>query len=263
MIVHRSPSATARARRSCATSTSSWRRARSSPWRAPTAWASRRCCGSSRASRRRRAGASRAAAGLRTGYAPEGFAAVAGLTGQRLAAPAGVGPRAGRRRRGRRRRARRAAASARWPRSRTASASAWPSRRRWRASPTSSSSTSPPAGLDDAARAALDGLLTAAPRAAARSWCAPTTSGCPAATRRLRVRDGGRAVGRGRGGRAADARGRGGRRARATARRGVVDVAHGRGRRAGSRWSTRRTATRSWPPSLARRAPSVREVGPA
>ena len=64
------------------TSTSSWGRARWSPCRAPTAPASRPSCGWWPASRLRRAGASRARPGLRTGYAPEGFAAVAGLTGR-------------------------------------------------------------------------------------------------------------------------------------------------------------------------------------
>ena len=143
----------------------------------PTAWGSRPCCGSSPASRCRRAGASRGPPGLRTGYAPEGFAAVAGLTGggwlrqlawvrgqadagedvaAALAAPLD----------------RPLAALSHGQRQRVALAAALAGR------PDVVVLDEPTAGLDDGARAALDGLLTAA-AGAARSWSAPTTSGCP------------------------------------------------------------------------------------
>src|SRR5512133_2338842 len=71
-----------------------------------------------------------------------------------------------------------------------ASASAWPSRPPWRAGPTSSSSTSRRPASTTGARAALDGLLTGAAGRGALVVCADHV-GLPAATRHLRVADGG------------------------------------------------------------------------
>jgi ATPase subunit of ABC transporter with duplicated ATPase domains len=128
-------------------------------------------------------------AGLRTGYAPEGFAAVAGLTGRgwlrqlawvrgqadagedvaaALAAPL----------------ERPLAALSHGQRQRVALAAALAGR------PDVVVLDEPTAGLDDGARAALDGLLTAAAGRGALVVCADHV-GLPAATRHLRVADGG------------------------------------------------------------------------
>jgi ABC-2 type transport system ATP-binding protein len=128
-------------------------------------------------------------AGLRTGYAPEGFAAVAGLTGggwlrqlawvrgqadagedvaAALAAPL----------------ERPLAALSHGQRQRVALAAALAGR------PDVVVLDEPTAGLDDEARAALDGLLTAAAGRGALVVCADHV-GLPAATRHLRVAEGG------------------------------------------------------------------------
>ena len=129
------------------------------------------------------------AAGLRTGYAPEGFAAVAGLTGQswlrQLARVRGAGD-AGEE----------VAAALDAPLQRPLAALSHGQRQRvalaaaLAGEPDVVVLDEPTAGLDDASRAALDGLLRSAAARGALVVCADHV-GLPGATRRLRVRDGG------------------------------------------------------------------------
>jgi ABC-2 type transport system ATP-binding protein len=128
-------------------------------------------------------------AGLRTGYVPEGFAAVAGLTGggwlRQLAwvrgqADAGED----------------VAAALSAPLERPLTALSHGQRQRVALAaalagrPDVIVLDEPPAGIDDEARAALDALLSAAAGRGALVVCADHV-GLPAATRHLRVADGG------------------------------------------------------------------------
>ena len=199
------------------------------------------------------------ASGLRTGYAPDGFAAVAGLTGRgwlrqlawvRGDADAGE----------------EVAAALDAPLQRPLGALSHGQRQRvalaaaLAGEPDVVVLDEPTGGLDDAARAALDRLLAAAarPRRAGRVRRPRWAAGRRAAPARARRRG---AVGRGRPrsrrgcGSSAPAR------PPPTARRGssrwrAAPTA------AGSRWSTRRTATRSWRP-CSRRARACARWGRA
>jgi ATPase subunit of ABC transporter with duplicated ATPase domains len=125
------------------------------------------------------------APGLRTGYAPEGFAAVPGLTGRhwlrqlaRVRGDADTGEEV--------------AAALDAPLQPPLGAQSPGQRHRvaLAGAPDVVVLDEPTGGLDDGARAALDGLLGAAARRGALVVC-PDHRGLPGATRRLRVRDGG------------------------------------------------------------------------
>jgi energy-coupling factor transporter ATP-binding protein EcfA2 len=129
------------------------------------------------------------APGLRTGYAPEGFAAVPGLTGRhwlrqlaRVRGDADTGEEV--------------AAALDAPVQQPLGALSHGQRHRvvlaaaLAGAPDVVVLDEPTGGLDDGARAALDGLLGAAARRGALVVCADHR-GLPGATRRLRVREGG------------------------------------------------------------------------
>ena len=129
------------------------------------------------------------ASGLRTGYAPEGFAAVPGLTGHawlrqlaRVRGDAVAGEEV--------------AAALDAPLQRPLGALSHGQRQRvalaaaLAGEPDVVVLDEPTAGLDEASRAALDGLLTGAAARGALVVCADHV-GLPGATRRLRVHDGG------------------------------------------------------------------------